>query len=280
MNYYTVVTAEDMIPCSKEEYEELAVILDGGCAGMDCEYDKETPGIYLFCEENFSIDELPDDFFDKIGSLLKKANMPYMQFGVACYGDRSVPGSAGGTAFRIDAEGDVHNPRRTWDDISVEIAETNNADTMQENEKLRLKIATLQRDNEELRQFDTGYKLTGSLKDDSVHVARKFVEFLKWYRTFEHKYKLPVSPCDRSGIGLALNDKAGRIARHIKHVVREDPKQGWQDDVFRQLIGLIIYSILGAASLGLGGFLLPLTHELENSVLQHSRRGEGSDGTP
>lgn len=116
-NNYSIVTAEDLIPCGSEDGKLLEQIfsMDGpDYHGLSAEYCADYGGVFIFAEECGNVDELPEHALAMIGKLLKKANLPYIEFGVAFTCDKIRPGSHGGTRFRIDDEGRIVDPILTW----------------------------------------------------------------------------------------------------------------------------------------------------------------------
>lgn len=116
-NHYSIVTAEDMIPCSKEDGELLEQILatDGpDFHGFSAEYYPDAKGVFIFAEECGCVEDLPESAFEHIAKLLKKSELPYIQFGMAFTCDKVRPNSHGGTNFRINDKGQIIDPILTW----------------------------------------------------------------------------------------------------------------------------------------------------------------------
>jgi len=116
MNYNTIVTPEEGLPCTKQEADEIEECLG---VGEDDELhgftvDFEDGLMYLVAEESGSWSQLPAEALEKVGALIRKAEKPYWEFGAAFTASRMVPGSHGGTAFRIMADGTVVDRTETW----------------------------------------------------------------------------------------------------------------------------------------------------------------------
>lgn len=129
MNYYTLVTADDCLPCSKEDGQKLQELWDewnktieesDGAEeshGLTLEIASTKKGaeLFIYSEENGRLCLLPDEVLELLGDLIKKADREHWEFGVAYYADRACPGAYGGTAWRIDAgTGYLHERETSW----------------------------------------------------------------------------------------------------------------------------------------------------------------------
>lgn len=124
MNHYTTVTAEGSIEgVSVADFEELKEAIEH--TGLNAELgvvytgtlrkQKEVPTLYIFGEENFDVDLFNERGAPEIiGKILKKAKLPHFEFGVAFHGSKAAPESAGGTAFRIYADGHMSWQEHIW----------------------------------------------------------------------------------------------------------------------------------------------------------------------
>ncbi len=117
MNYYTIVAPERGLPCSQEDAQEIQRLLDEASDQDDLhgfQFTHEGGEGYLVAEEVGSWSLLPDALLEKVGALIAKAGLEYLEFGAAFTAGRLVPGSHGGTAFRIYADGTVVERIETW----------------------------------------------------------------------------------------------------------------------------------------------------------------------
>ena len=122
MNCYSVGTTDRGLPCSKEMFEKIEAALekedkDTGCkSGFSCEL--EDGKIFIFSEESVFEDSLSEEFTNLVAELIRaeKGEKNYLNFGVACYGSRSVINSTGGYDFRIYDDGSVQWPEIYWPD--------------------------------------------------------------------------------------------------------------------------------------------------------------------
>lgn len=117
MNYYTMMSSDRSLPCTKQEFEEIKALLDANNesdepCGIDCEYDGGE--VYVFGEECAQPGLLPDGVTTILAKLLKRAGVPYLEFGLAFYGDRPAADSCGGTRCRLIATGQIVDPKMTW----------------------------------------------------------------------------------------------------------------------------------------------------------------------
>jgi hypothetical protein len=117
MNYYTLVTPERGVPCSQAEADALATILrespdDDGQHGFTVDY--EGGEVYPVAEEVGEWTALPAVFLTRLGALIARAGLPYLEFGAAFTAGRLVAGAHGGTAFRIYPDGSLVNRVETW----------------------------------------------------------------------------------------------------------------------------------------------------------------------
>lgn len=127
MNYNTIVTPEEGLPCSKKEADAITILLEEEDPADDCEssgfqfvFEPPAFGVgrrgmgYLEAEEYGTWDALPDAVLRRIGKLIARAGKPYLECGVAFTGSRMRVGSHGGTAFRIYADGSIVNRIESW----------------------------------------------------------------------------------------------------------------------------------------------------------------------
>ena len=114
-----MMSADDSLPCTNEQFDEIKAILDQ-CnsgdepCGIDCEYNGESKALYLFGEECANIDLVPEQALKKIGALVANAKRTYLECGFALYGDRPKPGSCGGAVVRIMPDGEIVSPKVVW----------------------------------------------------------------------------------------------------------------------------------------------------------------------
>lgn len=78
-------------------------------------------------------------------------------------------------------------------------------------------------------------------------VAIAFEYFLHVYSEWRRDVgleKLPKRCVNIHELCNAMTDKHGRICRHVKHIEREDPKEGWQMEMSQSIMGYIVYMIM------------------------------------
>jgi len=94
-NNYAPMAAESALECSKEDYDELISKLDPkeGSCGLEIEYEGDS--LYLFSYEGYFHDDIPEAFWEKLGEIIKKNKMKYLQFGEAFYCDKMRSGEFG-----------------------------------------------------------------------------------------------------------------------------------------------------------------------------------------
>lgn len=126
MNYYTELTANSLLPCSQENYEELEKELSGMMLDSDgfelwhdiqIELDKEEEGLtrlHLYSDQSGDIDNLPPTFLKLLGMTIARAGLPYWEIGCSWTADRKVPASQGGTTYRIHTDGTVEEAHSWW----------------------------------------------------------------------------------------------------------------------------------------------------------------------
>ena len=135
-DYYNQCTAENALKVSKEDYK---VFMDEHnqtleLSGFSAEYDEDHEMLYFYSEgEGFSPSlDYDDNFLDDpdfhdgiaeeksltmwvdLGKLIEKAGEEYLEFGVAFVCSKALPGSFGGTAFRVLTSGEILWAERTW----------------------------------------------------------------------------------------------------------------------------------------------------------------------
>lgn len=135
-NYISTATSEKFIPCSVEDFERLAKAMhltkireekgrryateerdpegeEESFHGFVLDYDKD--GVFIYSEDgSLNFDEFPDEAITIIGEILTKTTEPFIEIGFAYTADRSIPGSCGGSAVRIYANGTFAYPNITW----------------------------------------------------------------------------------------------------------------------------------------------------------------------
>jgi hypothetical protein len=125
MNFYYVMTAVEVLPCSDIEAKRLAKMIEDHEEDEDAERSLfqteiwEGKGLYLYADgsaanQSPEPENLPAEALQLIGEFLTKANMDALQFGVGCQGPHPQVGSAGGHFFRILANGKVEYPKWHW----------------------------------------------------------------------------------------------------------------------------------------------------------------------
>ena len=113
-NYYSIATAQVRVPCSAADFQELEhlikeeVLDEGGepaFHGYTVEYCHGE--VYLSTGGEDSAQEvyLPKRFLARMGQVLKNAEIPFLEVGVAFLCDKLRPDSHGGTRFRIYQDG-------------------------------------------------------------------------------------------------------------------------------------------------------------------------------
>jgi hypothetical protein len=113
---FVTITAERTIKASQQEYEELQAALDeeneGDCpSGFEIHYND---GEIFVLAPDGDWDRLTDLFLCRLGALIAKNGLNFLEFGAAFTSSRDVPGSAGGMYFRIRKDGSLWEPRFKW----------------------------------------------------------------------------------------------------------------------------------------------------------------------
>jgi hypothetical protein len=111
-NCYTIITAEDGIACSAEDYEKLDQLLKGeedwSESGLQLEHDGEE--LYAYTESFFDSDSLEEAFpafLELLGQVIANAGKEFWEWGVAFTCNKQRPGSHGGNLIRIYADGQL-----------------------------------------------------------------------------------------------------------------------------------------------------------------------------
>jgi hypothetical protein len=122
MNYNTIVTPQQPLPCTPDEAVQIQRLLTQAEENEPhgFRFLVESENGYLEAEETGNWDSLPDDVLDLVAGLIKRASLEFLEFGVAFTAGRMVPGSHGGTAFRIYADGSIVNRVETWPEVSMD----------------------------------------------------------------------------------------------------------------------------------------------------------------
>jgi len=125
-NYNTFITAENVLKCSKKDFNALSKIWepkgydeDGfelESSGLNLSFDAGEKTLYIYSDEGSGdIERLPAEALTKLGQIIEAAGAEYLEFGIAHVCDRPRPGSAGGGAFRVYSDGTVKYPARVWE---------------------------------------------------------------------------------------------------------------------------------------------------------------------
>lgn len=134
-NSYTITTADDTVPCSRElalalfrsvqpdfadadlGSGEIVTVPFGEC-GFSADFDPSEgkQSLYLYAEDCGQPDEIPEPVLARLAEILRAADLPHVEFGFACTSDRLSPGSHSGGAFRITTEGKLVFPEVVWDE--------------------------------------------------------------------------------------------------------------------------------------------------------------------
>ena len=112
--------------------------------------------------------------------------------------------------------------------------------------------------------------MEGTKKHTAEDVVASFENLLKVYELFRLDNGLGDSPkINGFEICTALMDKNGRIARHIKHFERNDPKKDWPDGMVEAITGWIVYVMMMINSMDLDASC-GMTKELQSGLKQYS----------
>lgn len=85
-------------------------------SGLELTFNPGSNLVYICGSDYCETEEFPDAFWKAFGALLEKEGIEYMEFGVAYTCDKLIPGSHGGTSFRITKDGNVVHPIISWPD--------------------------------------------------------------------------------------------------------------------------------------------------------------------
>jgi hypothetical protein len=120
MNFYTAIAADEILPCTREEFSEFASLLDAPneegfdpSHGFTTEFN-ESGGVFLYTEESGNVGEVSYEALKYLGQLIEKAGKPYLKFGFSFTSSRLIPGSRGGGSFRIYPDGSIIAEKRSW----------------------------------------------------------------------------------------------------------------------------------------------------------------------
>ena len=117
MNYNTIVTPEVGLPCTADEAVTIQRFLKPRRSGNDehgFQFTYMNGMGYLEAEQSGQWEAIPIRALVAIGALIKKAGLPHLECGAAFTAERLMPGSTGGTAFRILPSGRIVQRVETW----------------------------------------------------------------------------------------------------------------------------------------------------------------------
>lgn len=121
-NCYTLITAAEKIPCSKADFKALQKVWEP--VGYDDDgFELPSSGLilelkdgklFIFSEESGDESCIPEAALKVLGDIIAKADKEALEFGYACYSDRTAPGSTGGGNFRVTASGELEQAITAW----------------------------------------------------------------------------------------------------------------------------------------------------------------------
>lgn len=122
-NYYTNCTANNVIPCSEDDFQKLEELLAVKDMAAD-EEDENSHGmtaslfegnLHMFDDcGSAEVEELGREVLGHIALILRKAGLDRWEFGMSFTSDKSRPGSNGGDAFVITDAGKMIWQNHTW----------------------------------------------------------------------------------------------------------------------------------------------------------------------
>ena len=112
MNYYTTMSAGQSIPCTKKEFDKIENWLEASFSGIQAEFNNGA--VYLFATDGCNWEDLQKPALRLIGKLLKRANMKYLECGMAFTSDKICSESQGGWYVRILQDGSLVEPELVW----------------------------------------------------------------------------------------------------------------------------------------------------------------------
>lgn len=112
-NCYTFVAAENLIPCSEEDFRLLEELLvadtlradEEDCASHGLVVRRLEGRLHMHDDCGGDPEAVGPETRNQIGVILRKAGLKYWEFGVAYTCDKARPGSYGGDAFMFTDEG-------------------------------------------------------------------------------------------------------------------------------------------------------------------------------
>lgn len=119
MNFYSMVTpCGEGVPCSEQDYEQISAALAEEASGFQVALQDSLRSptglrLYLFAEGPFQPEEMRKSLW-LISDLIERAQLPFLEFGYAHYGDKPRMGTADGGRFRIYANGKICFAKLHW----------------------------------------------------------------------------------------------------------------------------------------------------------------------
>ena len=101
-------------------------------------------------------------------------------------------------------------------------------------------------------------------------VVRNFKHFLNSYDYWRHTNGLSANLKNIFETTTSMQDKLGRICRHVKHQERNDPKSDWPEGMTTEMAGLLVYMILLMNYYEID-IAEGMKLELEKAVQQHAK---------
>jgi hypothetical protein len=122
IDFYSTMTADECIPCSLEDFEELQHVLSEARQRLEDEEElglclvlKYTDGeLFISAPDYFDDDSLPENVCSAIGRLLRLSGKEFLECEYSQTASRIAVNSHGGGVFRIYNDGTLVRPEIVW----------------------------------------------------------------------------------------------------------------------------------------------------------------------
>jgi hypothetical protein len=114
---YVIVVAARPLYASQQEFDHLdrALHSGGNNHGFHIEFwEGDRPQVYVYAPVCGNWHMLPGQFLARLGMVIERNGLPYLEFGVAITSNKPTPNSQGGTRFRVYTDGSLQELQMYW----------------------------------------------------------------------------------------------------------------------------------------------------------------------
>ena len=191
-------------------------------------------------------------------------------------------GQTAETAVTDEAAGEEG---KSLDDISKEDLATEIIRLRRESNEHQLAKCQMERQRNDLRDrllesqnADGRWQMVGDPEVDAAKVVDAFSDFRRAYYTFKEEHGLSHKMDFTHEVITGIVDKLGRVARDVKHYLRDEERPNWRLAIEKNMTGVLAYLIVLGHNLDID-WTTGMHEELLSALKQHAAPlsvGEGA----